>query len=67
MQGGPGGGQFVLQGAVFRDQGFRRPHRQSEGAVEFGHELPFGDPGGVGLRLPDRAEVTTQGLHLLYG
>ena len=25
-----------------------------------------GDPGGVGLRLPDRVEVTTQGLHLLY-
>ena len=26
-----------------------------------------GDPGGVGLRFPDRVEVTFQGLHSLYG
>ena len=121
----------MLQGAVFRGQGFRRPHRQSQGAGGFVHELPFGDycgmppgpghlrgprglrdsrwvtdcvtgrvtdcvtgrvqgcvsarslgltvgfvdlpgqaccvPGGVGLRFPDRVEVTPQGLQLLCG
>ena len=125
----------MLQGAVFRGQGFRRPHRQLQGAGGFVHEHPFGDycgippgpehlrglrglsdscrfpgrvtgrvpdcvtgcitgrvtgcvsarslglpvgfvdlpgqacgdPGGVGLRFPDRVEVTPQGLHSLYG
>ena len=129
----------MLQGAIFRGQGFRRPHRQSQGAGAFVHEHPFGDycgippgpehlrglrglsdscrfpgrvtgrvpdwvpgrvtdcvtgrvqgcvsarilglpvgfvdlpgqaccvPGGVGLRFPDRVEVTPQGLRLLCG